>query len=89
VRIAAFERQEGVTYPLYDEWVSQGLNNARLASVATYYDCVPGFRRLLEQEGGDLPRFYQAVRVLAKESRAKRHETLCVSGAAGAQDEED
>src|SRR5215470_14992086 len=36
VRIAAFEKQEGVTYPLYDEWVSKGLNNARLASVATY-----------------------------------------------------
>jgi predicted aminopeptidase len=89
VRIAAFERQEAVTYPLYDEWVSQGLNNARLASVATYYDCVPGFRRLLEQQDGDLPRFYQAVRELAKEPRATRHENLCLSGAAGAKDEED
>jgi predicted aminopeptidase len=87
--IRALERRQGVTYPLYEEWIAAGLNNARLASVATYYDCVPGFRRLLEQQGDDLPRFYQAVRELAKESRAQRHEKLCLSGAAGANDEQD
>src|SRR5215469_8122926 len=41
----ALEHRQGVSYPLYEEWLAAGLNNARLASVATYYDCVPGFKR--------------------------------------------
>src|SRR5262249_28454123 len=49
----------------YSDWAEEGLNNAHLASVATYYDCVPGFERLLSQHGGDLPAFYAAVRDLA------------------------
>jgi predicted aminopeptidase len=75
--IQALERREHAEYPLYNEWVAQGLNNARLASVATYFDCVPGFRRLLQQQEGDLPRFYTAVRELAKLSRAERHAQVC------------
>jgi predicted aminopeptidase len=80
--IEAQERREGVRYPVYDEWVLTGLNNAQLASVATYYDCVPGFRRLLAAQGGDLTRFYAAVRRLADEPRAERHTGLCDSAAA-------
>ena len=75
--IHAFEQRERVTYPLYDEWIKQGLNNARLASVATYYDCVPGFRKLLAQEGQDLSRFYEAARALSKLPRGERHARLC------------
>ena len=37
---------------------------AKLASIATYYECVPGFERLLADEDGDLPRFYAAARSL-------------------------
>jgi predicted aminopeptidase len=59
--IRALERREGVSYPLYDEWIAAGLNNARLASVATYFQCVPGFMRLLHQQDDDLPRFYAAA----------------------------
>ena len=62
----------------YEEWLEQGLNNAHLASVATYFDCVPGFERLLDREEGDLPRFYAAVRALAKEPAAERHRKLCM-----------
>jgi predicted aminopeptidase len=87
--IRAFEQREGVSYPLYDEWIKEGLNNARLASVATYYDCVPGFKRLLAQEDNDLPRFYAAARELAHRSRAERHALLCGSAAAAADAEED
>jgi predicted aminopeptidase len=75
--IRALEQRSGVVYPLYDEWISTGLNNARLASVATYYDCVPGFMRLLHEAGGDLSRFYAAVRELARQPRAARHARLC------------
>ena len=80
--IRALERRQGVHYPVYDEWIAAGLNNAQLAAVATYYDCVPGFKRLLAAEDGDLPRFYAAVRGLAREPRAERHAQLC--GAASA-----
>ena len=61
----------------YRDWAEEGLNNAHLASVATYYDCVPGFERLLNQHGGDLPSFYAAVRELARKPREERHAQLC------------
>ncbi len=48
----ALEQREGEHYPLFDEWIAAGLNNARLAAVATYYDCVPGFRQLLRSRVG-------------------------------------
>ena len=54
-------------------------NNARLASLATYYECVPGFRRVLAEQDHDLPRFYDAVRELAKLPREERHARLCVA----------
>jgi predicted aminopeptidase len=75
--IRALQQRAGLG-PLYEEWLASGLNNARLASVATYYDCVPGFMRLLQQQHNDLPRFYAAVRELAKQPRAERHAQLCV-----------
>jgi predicted aminopeptidase len=79
--IRALERCEGVHYGVYDEWMMRGLNNAQLASIATYYDCVPGFERLLAAQQGDLPRFYAAVRALADEPRDERHAQLCVATA--------
>ncbi len=81
--IRALERRQGVHYPVYDEWIAAGLNNAQLAAVATYYDCVPGFKRLLAAGNGDLPRFYAAVRGLAREPRAERHAQLCGAAPAG------
>ena len=57
----------------------KGLNNAYLASIATYYDCVPGFERLLANKEGNLPKFYEAVRDLTKKSREERHELLCLT----------
>jgi predicted aminopeptidase len=75
--IRALERRQGVHYPVYDEWIAAGLNNAQLAAVATYYDCVPGFKRLLATENDDLARFYAAVRELAKQPRDERHALLC------------
>jgi len=80
--IRALERRDGVSVPLYDEWIAQGLNNARLASVATYFDCVPGFLRLLHEQDDDLPRFYAAARQLAQRPRSERHAQLCTTAAA-------
>jgi predicted aminopeptidase len=63
-------------------------NNARLASLATYYDCVPGFERMLASEQHDLPRFYDAARALAKLPREERRQRLCSSAPASAENKE-
>jgi predicted aminopeptidase len=65
-------------HPPFDSWFEKGdLNNAYLASVATYYDCVPGFKRELAAVGGDLDAFYRRVRELAKLDQAKRDALMC------------
>jgi len=56
------------------------LNNAALSSVATYYDCVPGFEARLKAVDGDLPRFYAAARALAGEPADQRRKQLCGAG---------
>jgi predicted aminopeptidase len=56
----------------FDRWFAQGLNNAHLASVSIYTHAVPAFQALLAREGGDLPRFYQAVKQLAQLPREER-----------------
>jgi predicted aminopeptidase len=58
-------------------WFGADLNNAQLASVATYYDCVPGFKRELEAVGGNLEAFYRRVRELARLDQPKRDALLC------------
>jgi predicted aminopeptidase len=63
----------------YNEWIEKGLNNAHLASIATYYDCVPGFARLLALQNGNLPQFYSAVRDLTRKPREERHKLLCTT----------
>jgi predicted aminopeptidase len=81
VSIRALEHRLAVRFPEYDQWITAGLNNAELVSVGTYNDCVPGFERLLHQEDDDLPRFYDAARKLARESKATRDAQLCPSAA--------
>jgi predicted aminopeptidase len=63
-------------YSGYDEWFRREINNAKLNSVATYYDLVPGFEGLLREEAGNLEQFYAAAGRLAKASRKDRHERL-------------
>jgi predicted aminopeptidase len=82
--IRDLEKRQGVKSSGYDAWIKEGLNNARLASEANYYDCVPGFERLLAEQDNDLPRFYAAAKELARLPMAERHEKLCKSPAAAA-----
>jgi predicted aminopeptidase len=72
----ALDARYGVKSRLAQE-LTGAPNNARLASLATYYDCVPGFQRVLAEEQHDLPRFYTAVRELAKLTREQRRVKLC------------
>ena len=61
----------------FSTWFKEELNNAQLASVATYFTCVPGFERELAAVHGDLPAFYRRVRELAKLPQKERDELVC------------
>jgi len=63
-------------YAGYDRFFATDLNNAHLVPVATYSELVPGFRRLLAENGGDFKRFYAAVKELARLSRTERTSRL-------------
>ena len=67
----------------FETWFDGDLNNAHLASVATYFACVPGFERELEAAGGNLTAFYARVRALAKLDQAARDVLLCGAADAG------
>jgi predicted aminopeptidase len=60
----------------YDRWFERGVNNAQIASVATYEELVPAFRALLAREGGDMARFYAEVKVLANLDKPAREAAL-------------
>jgi predicted aminopeptidase len=60
----------------YDAWFNTSLNNAKLMSVAAYYDLVPEFLRLLQSNNNDLRQFYTACRQLAKLPPAERNRSL-------------
>jgi len=49
----------------FDPFFTGGLNNAKLAAVATYRHLVPDFMRLLESLDHDFRRFYRQVAALA------------------------
>jgi predicted aminopeptidase len=66
----------------YDDWFAHRVNNAKLNSVAAYHDLVPGFERLLEQNGGDLEQFYRAADELARVPKKQRDERLRALGKA-------
>jgi predicted aminopeptidase len=65
-------------HPPFESWFEHDtMNNAHLASVATYYDCVPGFERELASVGGDLKLFYGRVEALARLDRRARDAVVC------------
>ena len=64
----------------FEAWFAGDINNAHLASVATYFKCVPGFERELAAVNGDLPAFYRRVKDLAKLDQKARDALVCGSG---------
>ena len=60
----------------YDRWFAHKANNALLASVGIYNQRVPAFQALLARERGDLPRFYEAAKKLARMSKPERTAAL-------------
>jgi predicted aminopeptidase len=75
---AALKVQWGGHAP-FDAWFAADVNNAHLASIATYFTCVPGFERELKAVGGNLPAFYRRVRQLAKLDQRQRDALVCAT----------
>jgi predicted aminopeptidase len=73
-------------YAGYDWWFAQPINNAQLASVAIYSQLVPGFQALLAESGGELPKFYDAVRALTQLSAEQRRARLHAPPPVGSED---
>jgi predicted aminopeptidase len=55
-----------------DRWQTLRLNNAHLASIATYTQLVPAFQALLAQQHGDIGQFYAAVKALSALPQTER-----------------
>lgn len=60
----------------YDRWFAQTPNNALLASVSIYTQNVPAFETMLREHGSDLPRFFEAVKMLARLDKPAREAAL-------------
>ena len=65
---------EGAT--TFERWFEAGANNAGIAAAGLYADRVPQFKALLDEDGGNLPRFYEHVKALAALPRGERELAL-------------
>lgn len=63
----------------YNSWFKQPVNNARLASFATYRDLVPQFEALFLACEQDFSRFYQTVALQKRQAKAAIVATQCVN----------
>jgi predicted aminopeptidase len=62
----------------YDAWFARPLDNADLASIGTYDDCVAGLERELEA-AGSLEAFHARAEALSRLDRAARHRAVCTT----------
>lgn len=77
IRRTYVQMQEGHgKKPVYRQWLEQDLNNAKIASLALYTQLYPAFEALLKDEGNDLTRFYERVKVIAGMPRQERYALL-------------
>lgn len=63
-------------YSGYDAWFSKEVNNARLNSLATYFDLVPNFEELLASNDHNLTDFYAEAERLSHLKKNERHRQL-------------
>lgn len=60
----------------YDQWFSQPLNNALLATVSIYTQLLPAFQAILTQQDKDMERFFNAVTEISKLPKKERNLVL-------------
>ncbi len=63
-------------YTGYDKWMSQGLNNAHLALVATYNDWLPAFSHLFENTNRNYQLYYKKIKQLTELDKNQREKQL-------------
>lgn len=63
----------------YDNWFKSELNNARLVTVGTYHDYVPGFQAILKQHNNDLATFFKEAEELAELDAETRRKKLLLN----------
>ncbi len=63
-------------YTGYDRWMNASTNNAVIAAFGIYNQQEPAFSALLASQSNDLPKFYAAVKALAKQGKAERNASL-------------
>ncbi|TNF96002.1 MAG: aminopeptidase [Gammaproteobacteria bacterium] len=66
----------GLSDHMASSWRYEKLNNARLGAIATYYDLVPAFKKLIEQSHGDMQLFYQQAKRIGRLSLSERQQAL-------------
>jgi len=59
-----------------DRWFQQPVNNARLLSIATYFDLVPAFEALLHHCDYDLTTFFNTLKPLRYRTKDQRRDFL-------------
>ena len=59
---------------IYDNWMAEGWNNAKILTVGTYYDYVPYFQALIKECSPDLESLYKKVMQLSQLKVAERRE---------------
>jgi|TARA_Y100000310_G_scaffold335696_1_gene418386 predicted aminopeptidase len=60
----------------FDAWIASDINNAKIATISTYYDLVPAFNRLLKESGGNLQIFLDRCKDIADKDEAERNRLL-------------
>lgn len=69
-------KQQWDGYTGYDKWMSQDLNNAHLALIATYNDRIPAFRQLFKKANNNYALFYNQVEKMTELDKPQRDEQL-------------
>ena len=64
-RALKLDHQHGGSLKI-ERWFKKPVNNARLATVSSYYEMLPGFEALLRQHGGDLGSFFEGVKSMSR-----------------------
>ena len=71
LRLQAMNRRHGGSLKI-DRWFEKPVNNARLNTLATYYDLVPDFEAVLTECRGDIPQFLRRMEELKPLTQAER-----------------
>jgi predicted aminopeptidase len=72
----AVKKQQWQGYDAYDGWFVSEINNAKLNTVATYFNLVPAFDALLTSVNSSLPDFYEEVEEFSELAAVERKAAL-------------